>query len=87
MGMKKKINIGFHGFWKGYGLSGFLNRHPYLKKKYDFVLSDKPDFRFISVFGGEARGFDIPDNDCVNICYTGIEPEQKASTIFSVVYP
>lgn len=59
-------------------MSEFLCRHPYLLNKYEFVVADKPDVRFISVFD-KHRKFIVPDNDCLNVFYTGenIEPDMS----------
>lgn len=57
----------------------FLDRHPYLLNKYEFVFSKKPHVRFISVFGDKFGEFNVPANDCVNVFYTGenVEPDMK----------
>ena len=65
--MKKKIKIGFLDFWEGFSLSAFVDRHPYLLKKYELIESDHPDFRFISVFGRRAGEFFVPDDNCINM--------------------
>ena len=75
--MKKKVKIGFLDFWEGFSLGAFVDRHPYLLKKYELIESDHPDFRFISVFGRRLKEFFVPDKSCINILYTGenVEPD------------
>jgi hypothetical protein len=73
---KKAIKIGFRGFWDGFSLATFLDRHPYLCRKYSFTESQHPDYRFVSVFPDKTNTrYDLL-NDAVNVFYSGenVEP-------------
>ena len=65
---KKTIKIKFSGFWQSFNTSdNFII--DILKKRYNVILCDDPDFVFVSVF--EAYPYDYLDYDCVRIFYTG----------------
>ncbi len=75
--LKKKISIGFKGFWRGFTLEAFKKRHPYLLKKYKFIESTRPQYLFVSVFKNQIAGSSSHHKDSVKIFYTGenIEPD------------
>lgn len=86
--LKKKITIGFVGFWKGFTLEQFSNRHPYLLKKYDFQESSTPDHLFVSVFKNKQDPSSFKDS--VKIFYSGenVEPDMEYydyGIIFSMI--
>jgi hypothetical protein len=68
---RKKITVGFKGFWKGFTLRSFIKRHPYLLNKYDLQESPSPDYLFISVFGDQPCSDILSFQKSVKIFYTG----------------
>ena len=63
---KKTIKVNFTGFGGGYDVQNneFMD---VLRKYYNVVISDTPDFLFYSVFGSEFRRY----KNCVKIFWTG----------------
>lgn len=75
--MKKTIKINYCGFWDGFDTeNNFIEK--ILKEKYNVVLSNKPDFVFVSVFG---KAFEYMKYDCVRILYSG-EPYSPDFNVF-----
>lgn len=63
--MKKTIKIKFSGFWPEFQENNNFIYNT-LKKKYDVILSDSPEYLFSSCFSDEYLKY-----DCVRIFYTG----------------
>lgn len=62
----KKISIGFVDFWKGFNpIDNFVVSR--LKRYYEVVISDHPDYLFYSSFGTKHSSF----LNCVKIYFTG----------------
>lgn len=66
---KKKIKIGFCGFWSSFNPENneFTN---ILKNKYDVVISDNPDYLFVSPLGNP---YEHMKYDCIKIAFQGEE--------------
>lgn len=63
--MKKKIKIDFSDFWGGFDKTNnyFYNL---LKEEFDVIITDNPDYLFLSVFGNKHLQY-----KCKKIFYTG----------------
>ncbi|WP_224962083.1 glycosyltransferase family 10 domain-containing protein [Geomonas subterranea] len=90
--MQRKILINFTGFWHSNDHDVIRRHNPLyrlLSKRFELVLTDRPDFLIYSCFGGDS-GYDYLSYDCVRIFYTGenIRPDfDDCDYAFSFDYP
>ncbi|MBQ2017362.1 MAG: hypothetical protein II208_02440 [Alphaproteobacteria bacterium] len=63
---KKKIKINFCDWWSGFDKNNNIFSNV-LKKYYDIIISDTPDFLFYSCHGGDYLRY----NNCTKVFFTG----------------
>lgn len=73
--MRRELTINFYGFWPRHSIGDFREYHPYLRDRYNFVLSDEPEFALCSVYPGGQP----PPERAVKVFFTAenVQPDMQ----------